>query len=292
MTWVAWRVQRLQYLPAAGAVLVIGLWLIMSGLYGDSSWSQAGINGNIIGLSVLPGLLGLTLGTFLVADEVHNKTNRLAWSQSISRSRWLANKLAIGTVVVGVLSAALVPLLDWWSGAVNLGLDIQPKFFDVTGIVIIGYALFAFMLGAALGAIIQKPAWAFAASVPVFALVRLVVGGLRSTFAKPLSLVEPIQGSQPNGWVLHYGYLPLGQTTPAAGQTWAAKLLQVDSCFNRVSSIAGQTHCALVAHLHWVWQYQPESHYWPIQWFELAIFLCLAIVFLVVTLITVRRWQT
>jgi hypothetical protein len=262
---------------------------MLSGHYGDSSWSQSTSKGDIFVLSVLPGLLGLALGTSLVADELSNKTNRLAWSQSISRSRWLASKLATGTVVVGVLSAALVPLLDWWSGAMNVGLDIQPKIFDITGVVVVGYTLFAFMLGAALGAIIQKPAWAFAASVPVFAFARLVAGSLRSTLASPFSLVEPIQGSQPNGWVLHSGYLPLGQTTPVAGQSWTGGIQQVDSCFNRVSSSAGQIHCALVAHVHWVWQYQSESHYWPLQWVETAIFVGAALACLAATLVAVRR---
>jgi len=292
MTWVAWRVQRLQYLTAAGAVLIIGLWLMFSGLYGDSSWSQAALTGDIFVLSGLPGLLGLTLGTSLVAGEFHNKTNRLAWSQSVSRSRWLVDKLATGTVVVGVLSAALVPLLDWWGGAMNVGVDIQPKIFDITGVVVVGYTLFAFMLGAALGAIIQKPTWAFAASVPVFALVRLLIGGQRSTLASPFSLVEPIQGVQPNGWILHYGYLPLGQTSPASGQSWTRYGQHLYACFNRVLTSANQTHCALVAHLHWVWQYEPERHYWSIQWSEATIYLGLAIVLLVVTLITVRRWET
>ena len=99
----------------------------------------------------------------------------------------------------------------------NSGLDIQPKLFDITGVVVVGYALFAFMLGAALGAIIRRPGWAFAAGVPLFALVRLLVGAVRSTLVSPVSLVEPFQGSEPNGWVLHYGYVPIGRTTPSLG---------------------------------------------------------------------------
>jgi hypothetical protein len=69
----------------------------------------------------------------------------------------------------------------------NSGLDVQPKLFDITGVVIVGYALFAFMLGAALGAVIHKPGWAFAAGVPIFALVRL--RGRRSTIVAGLARV-------------------------------------------------------------------------------------------------------
>ena len=291
MTWVAWRVQRLQYLAAGGVILVVGLWLALSGWHGVASWSQATSRGDIIVLTALPGLLGLALGTSLVADEFHRGTNRLAWSQSISRTRWLASKLAVGTVVVGGLTGLLVPLLGWWSGALHTGVDVQPKLFDITGVVIVGYALFALMLGAALGAVIHKPGWAFAAGVPIFVLVRLVVGTLRSSLVSPVALSTPFQTSEPNGWVLHYGFLPLGRTSPAAGRTWFGVSQQAAACMSRVSSAAGEAHCVLIAHLHWVWQYQPESHYWSLQWAETAIFVGLALVGLAAALLAVRRQQ-
>ena len=292
MTWIAWRVQRLQFLTAAGGVLVIGLWLTVSGHFGDSYWSQATIKGDIFALTALPGLFGLVLGASLVGEEVNNKTNRLVWSQSISRTRWLSSKLAVGTVVVVVLTAVLVPILNWWTGAVNLGLDIQPKLFDITGVVVVGYALFAFMLGVTLGAIIQRPAWAFAAGVPVFGFIRLAVGGLRSMLTSPAILIQPFQEAPPNGWVLQSGYLPIGRTSPAPGRSWSGYAQQVDSCFNRVSSFAGQVHCAIVAHVHWVWEYQSESHYWPLQWTETAIFVGLACACFIATFIRVRGWHT
>jgi hypothetical protein len=292
MTWAAWRVQRLQYVSAASAVFVIGLWLTVSGHFGDASWSQSTVKGDIFVLSILPGLFGLALGTSLVGEEVNNKTNRLAWSQSISRTRWLSSKFAVGTVVVVVLTSVLVPILGRWTSGVNLGLDIQPKLFDITGLVVVSYALFALMLGVTLGAFIQRPAWAFAASLPIFGFVRLGVGGLRSILVKPSSLVQPFQESPPNGWVLHSGYLPLGRSSPAPGRTWSANAQQVVSCFNGVSSRAGQAHCALVAHVHWVWQYQPEKHYWPLQWEESAIFVGFAALCFVASFIKVHRWRT
>jgi hypothetical protein len=147
------------------------------------------------------------------------------------------------------------------------------------------------MLGSALGAVIHKPGWAFAAGVPIFALVRLVVGALRSSLVSPVSLSTPFQTSEPNGWVLHYGFLPLGRTSPAAGRTWFGVSQQAAACMSRVSSAAGEAHCVLIAHLHWVWQYQPESHYWSLQWAETAIFVGLALVGLVATLVAVRHQQ-
>ncbi len=292
MTWVAWRVQRLQYLVAAGTVLVLGLWLTLSGSHGHASWVQSSSPGDIIVMSALPGLLGLALGASLVADEFHRGTNRLAWSQTISRTRWLVIKLVVGAVVVCGLAGLLVPLMGWWTGAVNSGLDIQPKLFDTTGVVVVGYALFAFMLGAALGAVIHKPGWAFAAGVPIFALARLVVGALRSKLVSPVSLATSLPGSEPKGWMLHSGYLPLGRTTPAAGRTWFGLPSQAAACFGRASSSAGEAKCVVLAHLHWVWQYQPESHYWSLQWAETAIFAGLAVLSLAAAMVAVRRQQS
>jgi hypothetical protein len=66
--------------------------------------------------------------------------------------------------------------------------------------------------------------------------------------------------------------LHIGRTTPAAGRTWSTLSHHAGACPNRVSSSASEAHCALVAHLHWVWQYQSESHYWSLQWVLTAIF--------------------
>jgi ABC-type transport system involved in multi-copper enzyme maturation permease subunit len=291
MTWVAWRVQRLQYLVAVGVVLAVELWLTLSGSYVHSSWAQSSSPGDIIVMSALPGLLGLALGASLVADEFHRGTNRLAWSQTISRSRWLLIKLTVGGAVVSLLAGLLVPLMGWWSGASNSGLDIQPKLFDITGVVVVAYTIFAFMLGALLGGLIPKPGWAFAAGVPLFAFFRLLMSGVRSSLVAPLSLTAPFQGPQPRGWILHYGYLPLRRTSPTLGRSWTDLPHGVTTCFSRVSSASGEAHCVLVAHLHWVWQYQPESHYWPLQWRETAIFLGLSVVCFVATLRIVRRQE-
>jgi ABC-type transport system involved in multi-copper enzyme maturation permease subunit len=286
--WVAWRVQRLQYLVAVGAVIAIGLWLTLSGSYDHASWAQSTSPGDIIVMSALPGLLGLALGTSLVSDEYRRGTNRLAWSQAISRTHWLVIKLAVGAVIVSVLAGLLVPLMGWWSGSSISGPDILPKLFDITGIVVVGYALFAFMLGSLLGGIIRKPGWAFVAGVPLFALFRIVVSALRSSFVSPVSLTAPFQGSEPKGWILHYGYLPLGRRIPVPGRSWTVFPERLVACFSRVSSAAGQAHCVLVEHLHWVWQYQPESQYWSLQWIETAIFLGLSLMCFLITLVVVR----
>ena len=54
--------------------------------------------------SVVPALIGIFWGAPLVARELETGTFRLAWTQSVTRTRWLAVKLAVlglGSVIAG-----------------------------------------------------------------------------------------------------------------------------------------------------------------------------------------------
>jgi len=64
---------------------------------------------------VTPALIGMFWGAPLVAREFEEGTYRLAWTQSVTRTRWLVVKLA----VVGLATAWPAWLLPgcsaWWS---------------------------------------------------------------------------------------------------------------------------------------------------------------------------------
>ena len=292
MTWAAWRVQRLQYLAAAGGVASLVVWLVASGLDGRARWSQMSDTGGVYVLYALPGVLGLALGASLVAIEAGRGTNRVAWTQSVTRDRWLARKLVIGAVVSGGLVAVLMPLLGWWIGATRSGPDIVARNFGITGVVSVGYVLFAYLLGAALGAVIRRPGWAFAAGVPLFTAARLLIDGLRPVLVPPATASYPAQpATEPGGWVLNAAYLPLGRTSPAPGQTWASPWDRLGGCFYRTQPQPALDRCAARAHLHFVFEYQPASHYWALQGTETAVYAALALALAAATVAAVRRWQ-
>ena len=306
MTWVAWRVQRPQLLAAIGAVVILAIWLSATGLTmgHDQTWKYW-TDGDVYVLYALPGVLGLVLGASLLAGEMDHCTHRLAWTQSVTRTRWLAFKLLVAGIVAAGMVTALTVLLEWWTGAVSLaastdsggfsGIRIQPSGFDLTGLVVVGYTVFAFMLGSALGAVIRHPGWAFASGVPVFVFCRVVVQDwLRPHLVAPTtyaSLTGVLSKAVENGWVLNSGLVPAGRTSPAPGQTWwPGPSALYRSCSSQAQTNAGQAHCAVVAHIHYVYQYQPESHYWALQGAEMAIFLGMALLLLGATVIAVRRW--
>jgi ABC-type transport system involved in multi-copper enzyme maturation permease subunit len=306
MIWVAWRIQRTQYLVVAGVVALVAIWLATTGLAPYSDWAVTTNHGFEVVLYVLPGVLGLALGASVIAEEIDHGTSRLAWTQSISRSRWLRCKLAVGALVCCASLALLMPLIGWWSRTgferTETGIFMLPKVFAINGTVNAGYALFAFALGVTLGAIIHRSGWAFITGVPIIVVVRLAVESLRATLIAPETLIDPSinPGWQPNGYLLNYAYLPVGHLSPAAGQTWEStwsstgpyKLM--NSCIaNAPGSGLGRyerfAHCAATAHLQQVMQYLPESHFWVLQAAETALLVALAVGLLATTAVAIRR---
>ena len=315
----AWRLQRLVFLVALAVVVAFATWLAVTGSLQAAAWTSYNVTHHCVdvvatsnncfalgqnyenldrlarvnlGLAVaMPGLLGLVLGAPLVAREIEQGTNRLAWTQSITRTRWLLVKLVVGALACCVVVGATTPLLEWWTGAIHRGARVVPSLFDISGFVAVSYVLFAFMLGAALGALIRRTGWAFAVGIPLYALARLGV----QNFARP-ALVSPstAAGFPANAWILQSGYVPLGRSSPATGQTWESGYQLVANCLSKVRavSLANENRCIAQNKLHYLFQYQPTSHFWTLQGAESAIFVGAAIVLLGVTVLAVRRWRT
>jgi ABC-type transport system involved in multi-copper enzyme maturation permease subunit len=334
VTWFAWRTQRLQVLVAIGAVAVIAVMLVITGeayrsaassplltspscstglsLNCANAFSRLGQANRWVGYAhglvlAFPALVGVLVGAPIVASEMAHGTNRLAWAQSVSRTRWLAVKLLLSGLAIAVAVGAIVPLLAWWAGASQIS-RLYPGDFDVTGTVVLGYTLFAFMLGAALGAVIQRVGWAIAAALGVFVGARLWVESFRAHLVAPVSVVLPngigplysatglfsVDSPLARGWVLNQGYVALGRTTPAPGQTWTTEFERFQNCFLSISRPRAEalSQCSAQLKLHYVIQYQPLSHYWALQGAESAVFVGAALILLGVTVLAVRRWRT
>lgn len=122
---------------------------------------------------VVPGVLGVFWGAPLVAGELESGSFRLAWTQDVSRIRWLALRLAVS----GLAAMAVVGLASWvvtWrAGPLDrAGLD-QFGSFDSRDIVPVGYAAFAVTLGVLLGTLLRRTVPAMAATLLTFTPARL-----------------------------------------------------------------------------------------------------------------------
>ena len=168
MTWVTWQQYRYQAAFAPALLAALAVVLLISGLHAAAVWhsalaqcatdhSCASVVGSNLSLGnriittlvvattavpVLPGLLG---GAPAVATELETGTNQFAWTQSVTRRRWLAVRTAWLLLAAAVIAGSVSAIVTWWSGPYNaLTPDaFQVNRFDVTDIVPVGYAIFA-----------------------------------------------------------------------------------------------------------------------------------------------------
>jgi len=203
MTWLSWRQARAQICVMAGGIFVLVLVLAFSigslPEYSENfvqALQTADFAVTVYSLAtavalVLPAVVGVFWGAPLIARELESGTHRLVWNQSVSRDRWLANKLLVTGIVAVVIAAVLSVIMGWWAGplddAVNAGQQdggflgrprIAPPVFDTRGLAPIGYTAFAFTLGVAAGAVVRRVVPAMAITLGVFVAVQLLFGPL------------------------------------------------------------------------------------------------------------------
>lgn len=274
-------------------------------------WSLIGSWLNALVL-VVPGLIGVFWGAPLLARELESGTFRLAWTQSISRTRWTLCKLVLFGLV-GMAVAGLCSLLvTWWSSRLDFVVGSGPfAHYDTRGLVPIGYAAFAFALGVAAGVLIRRTVAAMGATVVAFAAVRVAfVEWVRPHLMAPLTLRTPFTITDPRrvqvgahlpqgAWVMtesivnragravgggvsgfavnpFTGVTPSGVTIPGVGS--CPNLKPTSAQLGNVQAAGGLVaRCVNQLHLSNVVMYQPASRYWPFQTYETLIFLALAV---------------
>ncbi|MGH2718807.1 MAG: ABC transporter permease, partial [Actinomycetota bacterium] len=265
-------------------------------------------------LAVLPLLTGIFWGAPLIARELESGTFRLAWTQSVSRTRWLAVKVAVVGLISVAVTGALTLMVGWWSslidkvGANRFGVGV----FGERGVAPLGYAAFAFALGLTLGLLIRRTLPAMAAAVVIFTAVRMSVALLlREHFIKPVHAILPFNLSnlQPsaagaNAWTIadqtinaagkvfgaNGGFGPNGQISigPMSNGTGVAIGPGVGTCPNlNLPALTGRSpgagpgavvqQCINQLHIRTVVTYQPASRYWGFQWREFGLFLLIAL---------------
>ncbi len=343
MTWLAWRQFRTQALVAAVALVVLAIVMVPTGLHlrhvYDSSVAAC-TNGTAAGdcsatvssflsqyhqlqgwlgflIAVLPAIVGVFWGAPLVARELETGTFRLAWTQSVTRTRWLATKL----VLVGLGSMLVCGLFSlgvtWWFSRMDqLGTD-QFSTFDQRGIVAVGYAALAFAVGVTAGVLIRRTLPAMAVTLVVFVTARLTFASwVRPSLLPAHHLSQPLDPSSmgffssnggamhlqpqgpniPNAWIFATRIVDgAGHTMPPAVVTRTCPTLGAGlpppsppggASGHKIRGVVpGQIqsaleHCVtkLSAHYHEVVTYQPANRYWTFQWMETAIFLGAAVV--------------
>ena len=250
MIWLAWRRQRVVMLGFVGVAVALGIWMVLDAnalnsqrnvcrvatyqcgfQYSPTSIeSQAEVIDFL--LLLLPCVAGIIFGAPLVGRDLERNTNRIAWTQGVSRSKWLLESWAVVALPLVAVSAALALVAQWWSGHVfarlpldlMLGGRIQPNVFAVTGIAPIAYSMFALALGALLGTVMRRVSLAGVGLIVLYAVVALMMAIFIRPFLAPQAfLAETTSNSQqyvtlpsPEPWNLGYRYRFAPGTTTAS----------------------------------------------------------------------------
>jgi hypothetical protein len=345
--WLTWRQFRLQAAVVAGVLIALGILLALNGshlvhLY-DTSVATCGhhndcpsvtqnfesqakwdhvLNGLVL---VTPALIGVFWGAPLVARELETRTNWLAWTQSVTRTKWLVIKLAV-VGVASILAAGLISLMvTWWASPYDRLLGMPYNVFDQRDLVPIAYALFAFALGVAAGALIRKTLPAMAVTLVGFTAVRIAFAQwVRQRIFTPVhttgvfTLTPTSFHITPGGfgsrdWLIseevvtstgrivgyNGGIGPNGATNFSNTSNGVVSLTGIGRCPNKFPSLrpAGSTselqaaegRCINSFHLHTIVTYLPSSRYWALQWSEAAIFVIGAVMLLALSIWWVRK---
>jgi ABC-type transport system involved in multi-copper enzyme maturation permease subunit len=326
MIWLTWRQFRAQTIATAVVLVALAVTLLVTGInlahmYNDNGLAtcQQGcsvlagdfinqVKGSVtelvfyLGIGVLyvaPGLIGMFWGAPLITRELETGTFRLAWNQSVSRTRWLLIKLTVIGLTAIATAGLLSLMVGWWSGplydaAIKAGgnsLSIyrfEPALFGAQGIVPLGYAAFAFILGVTIGLLVRRTIPAMALTLAVFAFIQLawptwvrphLIPAVRATVplnTRALDMVMVTNNStmtvqaavdKPGAWIIsNVAIKPSGQVFTGP---------PTKACMGSGFSACNASIARL--HLRQLVTYQPASRFWEFQWAETAIFLALAV---------------
>ena len=312
MIWLAWRQRRGAILATAAALVAAAAVLFITGRSMANTFHADGLAACIANLDdarfvpVSGGcqdeaqafaarffpmrLLGLTAFTFAplvigvfwgapaIARELADDTVSLVWTQGVSRRRWAWTQLGFVALVTTCSVGIVAALATWWYGPLNAatGDRFQWLIYDQQGLVPVGYAMFAALLAAFIGAVTAKTVKAMAVTILGFVLVRFGIAVyLRPRFMEHLERTYPVVTERaPNRLLGDWLY---GGGGPGVGAVFRA---------NGERAMGGQRICppadaACFADVgrgaYNLELFHPADRYWTFQAIETAIFFAMAI---------------
>jgi hypothetical protein len=314
MIWLTWRQQRLEALIGVAVLAALITLLVITGrnieaVYQHSQLaactlgpgqlrscgdSVLGFNSRFAGLvgltnwfNMVPLLIGVLVAAPIVL-EFEQGTHRLAWTQTITRRRWLTTRLTLALVTAVTAALAVTLLMTWWRGPFDhLNGRLGTNAFDFEGTVPIAYTVFAASVILAVGTILRRTLPAIAVALVSFLVLRLGIEGwvryqhYMPPLHKTWSPGTPSPLGETSGWISESG-LTMPASLRAGGPHALAQACGITN--TSPSQIASSSTC--LAH-HGVYQYaiyQPANRFWAFQSIETAIYLTLALALLVTTI--------
>jgi ABC-type transport system involved in multi-copper enzyme maturation permease subunit len=281
MIWVSWRQHRSQAIACLALLAALAVYAIIESTSMRSAFSGDGLAGSCLARSqglaceggitafmnefgsavniafwsvclIIPGLIGVLVGGSLIARELEYGTWRLAWSQSVPRTRWLAVKLAVVTSGLIVVGAAMTAVITWYRAPMDaLTGHFQHNSYDYEGLVLTAYILCAFGFAVLAGLLIRRSIPAMVAAFIPWLAIRLVV----EFVARP-HFMTPVTS--------RLGANCLSQNVSVCGQG----ISYVPQSTGRIGDLVLSQNGNFVT-------YQPAGRFWAFQGIEAGIFVAL-----------------
>ena len=291
MTWVSWRLQRTETLIVVGIFALLAALLVPTGIQMSNAYHHDGLAAclssnpgptceNALGafrqrfqslldlanwFTLVPGLIGVLLAAPFIFDLEHG-TYRLAWTQSITRGRWLFGKLGLSVFAAVLAAGALILLFAWWRApSVRIDGRLDAGNYDSTGTVVLGYTLFALALAVAVGAIWRRAAASLAVAFVGYFAMRIFVD-----FSLRDHLVAPLKATYKG--VQQPSFLHNAQILSITGNLHGRQIMSGGGFIGGQMKAGPPELSNAVFHV----VYQPESHFWPLQLTETGLFVGLA----------------
>jgi hypothetical protein len=293
MIWVSWRQHRSQAITCLGLLVALAVFAILVSSSMRAAFSRDDLAGclarsqgmgcpaqvgsfmdqfssqvNIAFWSVLillPGLIGVVVGAPLLGRELEFGTWRMAWSQTVPRTRWLVTNLALVGGGLVVLGAAMTALISWYREPMDrLTGHLINNVYDFEGLVFTAYIVCAFGLAVLAGLLIRRSIPAMIIALVVWLGIRLGVEyGLRPHLLAP---VTTRQSACPSGCI-----------------NQGNGISSVPSMTGRVGDwVLGQTARGRITYL-------PADRFWDLQVIEAGLFVAITAVALGATIWLLHR---
>ena len=321
MTWVALRQNRLGIYAGLAVLIALAAFLVPTGVSMLARFEDSGLKACMDAadggctdlaqrffdsyrslwsvmtwLNFIPAIIGLVLAAPIVLD-LEQRTYRLAWTQSITRRRWIAVKLGMALLGAVVFAAAATALLTWWLAPQDRVYGPLENSFNYEGVAPFAFTIFSLALALAVGVLTRRIIVVFAVTLGGFLGARLFVEVvLRPNYMAPVERITPLTGDSPPGltgqeWVLS-GRLIDQAGNPlsvAQAQELCGGFVQGPGLANNPQTESSLFECLDGAGIMSRLLFHPADRFWTFQAIEAAIFLGAAAVLLGLTVWVVSR---